>query len=112
MLRNNSYANCLLASLNFRLVLRDQSDPNLTTIIWDDLPSNMRSSQPGSQPTQLQIPAQAEASVDLNKVRSFIPTWSFIDLCRFELRVDRPEKEWFYRGSDMQGSSIRSLRSA
>ncbi|KAG6374085.1 hypothetical protein JVT61DRAFT_4728 [Boletus reticuloceps] len=35
------YANCLLASLNFRLVLRSQSDPNLTTIVWDDMASDV-----------------------------------------------------------------------
>ncbi|KAG6374080.1 hypothetical protein JVT61DRAFT_4722 [Boletus reticuloceps] len=37
------YANCLLASLNFRLVLRSQSDPNLTAIVWDNMASNVLS---------------------------------------------------------------------
>ena len=45
MLKGYSYANCLLATLNFRLVLRKQSDPNLTEIVWDDMETNIRSTQ-------------------------------------------------------------------
>jgi len=39
------YANCLLASLNFRLVLRNPTNPNLTDIVQNDLASDMISRQ-------------------------------------------------------------------
>ena len=66
-----SYSNCLLASLNFRLVLRSQSDPNRTAIVWDDQGA---SREPGYQPSQsIQILVQAESDTDmtigLNEVR-------------------------------------------
>jgi len=60
------YANCLLATLNFRLVLRSQSDPNLTAIVWDDVASNTQSRRPGFQPTDVQILAQVESDVDMD----------------------------------------------
>jgi len=60
------YANCLLASLNFRLVLRSQSDPNSTAIVWDDMASNEQSGRPGFQPIHMQILAQVDPDVDVN----------------------------------------------
>ncbi|KAF8130238.1 hypothetical protein EV363DRAFT_1167683, partial [Boletus edulis] len=59
------YANCLLASLNFRLVLRSQSDPNLTAIVWDNIASNVPR-HPGSQPSHvMHIVARVETDVDV-----------------------------------------------
>ncbi|KAF8438506.1 hypothetical protein L210DRAFT_2268991 [Boletus edulis BED1] len=59
------YANCLLASLNFRLVLKSQSDPNLTPIVWDNMASNVPSSRSGSQPSHVtQFVAWVETDVD------------------------------------------------
>ncbi|KAF8130226.1 hypothetical protein EV363DRAFT_1335494 [Boletus edulis] len=58
------YANCLLASLNFRLVLRSQSDPNLTAIVWDNIASDVPR-YPGAQPSHVtHIVAQVETDVD------------------------------------------------
>ncbi|KAF8550659.1 hypothetical protein OG21DRAFT_387555 [Imleria badia] len=63
------YANCLLASLNFRLVLRDQSEPSLTTIVWDDLALSTQSKQPGSQPIHVQfLESGVDMVNDLNRV--------------------------------------------
>ncbi|KAH0833939.1 hypothetical protein J3R83DRAFT_11129 [Lanmaoa asiatica] len=60
------YANCLLASLNFRLILRTQSDPKQTAILWDDATSNARSVQPGYQSSHVvQILAPVESDVDV-----------------------------------------------
>ncbi|KAI9453816.1 hypothetical protein HD554DRAFT_514854 [Boletus coccyginus] len=64
------YANCLLASLNFRLVLRSQSDPNLTAILWDDGASSI---QPDPQLSHVaQILARVESDIhvvaDLNEI--------------------------------------------
>ncbi|KAH0833955.1 hypothetical protein J3R83DRAFT_11172 [Lanmaoa asiatica] len=47
------YANCLLASLNFRLVLGSPSDPSMTTIVWDDMTSNAQSTPLGYQPSHV-----------------------------------------------------------
>ena len=81
-----SYSNCLLASLNFRLVLRSQSDPNLTAIVWNDLGSNMQSSQPGRQPSQaIKSPVRAELDTDIaigpNEVRPCIKFRLLSDSC-------------------------------
>ncbi|KAF8438515.1 hypothetical protein L210DRAFT_3544247 [Boletus edulis BED1] len=60
------YANCLLASLNFRLVLRSQSGPNLTAIVWDDMASNVSSRQRGSQPLHVtQFVARVESDAEV-----------------------------------------------
>ncbi|KAF8438513.1 hypothetical protein L210DRAFT_3544239 [Boletus edulis BED1] len=60
------YANCLLASLNFRLVLRSQSDPNLTAIVWDNMASNVLSRRLGSQPSSITpLVARVETEIDL-----------------------------------------------
>ncbi|KAF8130236.1 hypothetical protein EV363DRAFT_1490549, partial [Boletus edulis] len=60
------YANCLLASLNFRIVLRSQSDPNLTAIVWDDMASNVPSRQLGSQPSHVtQFVPRVETDVEV-----------------------------------------------
>ena len=78
-----SYSNCLLASLNFRLVLRNQSDPNLTAIVWDDMPSSKQSGYQPSQPIRILVRAESDTDTDLaidpNEVRPYIKLRSFID---------------------------------
>ncbi|KAF8438511.1 hypothetical protein L210DRAFT_3544219 [Boletus edulis BED1] len=60
------YANCLLASLNFRLVLRSRSGPNLIVIVWDNMASNVPSRQLGSQPLHVtQFVARVETDVEV-----------------------------------------------
>ena len=71
-----SYANCLLASLNFRLVLRNQSHPTMTAIVWDGTASNtnMQTSQPAGYQSPLvvqmlsQVESNVDMAIDLNKV--------------------------------------------
>ena len=75
-----SYANCLLASLNFRLVLRNQTDPTMTAIVWDDTASNtsVQSCQPlaGYQPPLVvQILAQVETNVDMGVNMNKVCRW-------------------------------------
>ncbi|KAG8216352.1 hypothetical protein J3R82DRAFT_6431 [Butyriboletus roseoflavus] len=65
------YSNCLLASLNHRLILRNKSDQNMTAIVWDsdDVASDMQSGQPGDQPSQvIQTLAQTESHTDTVRV--------------------------------------------
>ncbi|KAN0080096.1 hypothetical protein V8E55_009662 [Tylopilus felleus] len=62
------YANCLLATLNFRLVLKDQSDPNVTTtsIVWDDATLNTQSLQEVYQLSHIaHIVPRVETDVDV-----------------------------------------------
>ena len=75
-----SYANSLLASLNFRLVLRNQTDPTITTIVWDGTASNtsMQSCQPAGWRSSLvvqmlsQVEKNVDIAIDLNKVCSYV----------------------------------------
>jgi len=52
--------------LNFRLVLRSQSNPNLTAIVWDDMAPNGPSSRLCSRPSHVtQFMARVETDVDV-----------------------------------------------
>jgi len=62
----HSYANCLLASLNFRLVLRNPTDLNLAEIVSNDLASNMTSRQWVAQSAHVvQTCPRAESVMDI-----------------------------------------------
>ncbi|KAF8841857.1 hypothetical protein BDN67DRAFT_966561 [Paxillus ammoniavirescens] len=59
------YANCLLASLNFRLVLRNPSNPQTTVIVWDDPTSNSQERLPRSRAGHaMQLLANVQTDVE------------------------------------------------
>ncbi|KAI9453810.1 hypothetical protein HD554DRAFT_2318046 [Boletus coccyginus] len=62
------YANCLLASLNFRLVLRSQSDPNLTEILWDNGALNTQPSQVTRTLARRVVESGVHVVADLNGI--------------------------------------------
>jgi hypothetical protein len=68
----HSYSNCLLASLNFRLVLRNPQNLNLTEIVENDLAVNTTSRRWDTQSAHITY-ARAESvmdiTADLNEVR-------------------------------------------
>ncbi|KAG9311111.1 hypothetical protein JVU11DRAFT_9021 [Chiua virens] len=67
------YTNCLLASLNFRLDLRHQSDLNLTEIVWNDM--NTRPTQSESPPVHVvQDVAHAESEASSRTIEEAPPT--------------------------------------
>jgi len=59
------YANCMLASLNFRLVLRNPSNPQTTVVVWDDSTSNSQPRLPRSRAGHaMQLLANVQTDVE------------------------------------------------